>query len=65
MVTTPSGSRLLHASQQDRQALVNRQPMGRLGTPEESATPVVYLACDDAAFLTGTALVIDGGLTAA
>ena len=48
-----------------RQALVNRQPMGRLGTPEEIATSVVYLASDDAAFVTGTALVIDGGLTAA
>jgi NAD(P)-dependent dehydrogenase (short-subunit alcohol dehydrogenase family) len=39
--------------------------MGRLGTPEEIATSVVYLASDDAAFVTGTALVIDGGLTAA
>ena len=44
---------------------MNRQPMGRLGTPEEIATSVVYLASDDAAFVTGTALVIDGGLTAA
>jgi NAD(P)-dependent dehydrogenase (short-subunit alcohol dehydrogenase family) len=39
--------------------------MGRLGAPEEIATSVVYLASDDAAFVTGTALVIDGGLTAA
>ena len=39
--------------------------MGRLGTPEEIATSVVYLASDDAAFVTGTALVIDSGLTAA
>ena len=47
-----------------RAALVARQPMGRLGTPEEVAAAALYLASDDAAFITGTALVIDGGLTA-
>jgi 2-keto-3-deoxy-L-fuconate dehydrogenase len=46
-------------------ALRARQPMGRLGTPGEIATAVLYLASDDAAFVTGTAFVIDGGLTAA
>jgi NAD(P)-dependent dehydrogenase (short-subunit alcohol dehydrogenase family) len=47
-----------------RAALVARQPMGRLGTPAEIAAAVLYLASDDAAFVTGTALVIDGGLVA-
>ena len=47
-----------------RQALIARQPMGRLGTPEEVAAAALYLASDDAAFITGTGLVIDGGLTA-
>ena len=47
-----------------RQALVARQPMGRLGTPEEVAAAALYLASDDAAFITGTGLVIDGGMTA-
>ncbi len=47
-----------------RQNLVARQPMGRLGTPEEVAAAALYLASDDAAFITGTGLVIDGGLTA-
>jgi 2-keto-3-deoxy-L-fuconate dehydrogenase len=46
-------------------ALRARQPMGRLGSPDEIAEAVLYLASDDAAFVTGTALVIDGGLTAA
>ena len=46
-------------------ALRARQPMGRLGTPEEIAEAVLYLASDQAAFVTGTAFVIDGGLTAA
>ena len=39
--------------------------MGRLGTTEEIAGAVTYLASDEAAFVTGTAFVIDGGLTAA
>jgi NAD(P)-dependent dehydrogenase (short-subunit alcohol dehydrogenase family) len=39
--------------------------MGRLGTPDEVAQAVLYLASDAAAFITGTGLVIDGGLTAA
>lgn len=42
-----------------------RQPMGRLGTPEEIADAVAYLASDAARFVTGTVFVIDGGLTAA
>jgi 2-keto-3-deoxy-L-fuconate dehydrogenase len=37
--------------------------MGRLGTPEEIAAMAVYLASDAATFVTGQALVIDGGLT--
>jgi NAD(P)-dependent dehydrogenase (short-subunit alcohol dehydrogenase family) len=48
-----------------RRALEARQPMGRLGTPEEIAAAALYLASDEAAFITGTGLVIDGGWTAA
>lgn len=47
-----------------RAALVARQPMGRLGDPEEIAKAALYLASDDAAFVTGTSLVIDGGIMA-
>lgn len=47
-----------------RKALEARQPMGRLGTPEEVAAAALYLASDDAAFITGTGLVLDGGWTA-
>ena len=46
-----------------RAAFVARQPMGRLGTPEEIGKLAVYLASDDAQFMTGQAVVIDGGLT--
>ena len=42
-------------------AFIARQPMGRLAQPEEIAAMVVYLASDDSAFMTGQALIIDGG----
>ncbi len=42
-------------------AFIARQPMGRLAQPEEIAEMVVYLASDDSAFMTGQALIIDGG----
>lgn len=48
----------------ERQRMVERQPMGRMGEPAEIARAALYLACDDSAFVTGTALIIDGGLTA-
>lgn len=45
-----------------RKAFIARQPMGRLGTAEEIASLAVYLASDEAAFATGQAFVVDGGL---
>jgi 2-keto-3-deoxy-L-fuconate dehydrogenase len=44
-----------------RQAFIDRQPMGRLGTPEEVAALAVYLASDEASFATGQAYLVDGG----
>ena len=46
-----------------RRGFVERQPLGRLGTPEEVASLAVYLASDEAAFTTGTTQIIDGGFT--
>ncbi|MCF3650611.1 SDR family NAD(P)-dependent oxidoreductase [Synoicihabitans lomoniglobus] len=40
------------------------QPIGRMARPEEIAAAMLYLASDDAAFITGSALVIDGGMSA-
>ncbi len=40
------------------------QPIGRLGTPEEVAAAVVWLCSDAAAFVTGHALAVDGGVLA-
>lgn len=47
-----------------RQQLHARQPLGRMGRPEEIAYAALYLASDEAAFVTGSTLVIDGGWTA-
>jgi len=44
-----------------RQAFIARQPMGRLGTPDEIAALVVYLASEESTFTTGQVHVIDGG----
>lgn len=66
-VDSPWVGRLLAAAGDvaaERQKLVARQPMGRLGTPEEIAEAALYLATDAASFITGMTLTIDGGLTA-
>lgn len=66
-VDSPWVSRIL-ADQPDpvaaRQAMVDRQPLGRLGRPEEIAAAVRYLASPEADFVHGSCLVIDGGFSA-
>jgi 2-keto-3-deoxy-L-fuconate dehydrogenase len=44
-----------------RQQFVDRQPMGRLGRPEEVAMLAIYLASDESAFTAGQIHLIDGG----
>ncbi len=46
-----------------RAAFIARQPMGRLGRADEIAALAVYLASEDSVFVTGQALVIDGGIS--
>jgi len=46
-------------------AFAAQHPMGRIGEPEDVARAALFLASDDAAFVTGAALVVDGGLTIA
>jgi 2-keto-3-deoxy-L-fuconate dehydrogenase len=64
-VDSPWVQRLVADAGESLDALRARQPMGRLGRPEEIAEAVLYLASDASAFVTGTVLTIDGGLTAA
>ena len=45
-----------------RQAFVDRQPMGRLGTPEEVAALALFLASDESSYITGQAHLADGGM---
>jgi NAD(P)-dependent dehydrogenase (short-subunit alcohol dehydrogenase family) len=47
-----------------RKLLVDMHPIGRMGRIEDVANGVLYLACDESAFVTGSGLVIDGGMTA-
>jgi 2-keto-3-deoxy-L-fuconate dehydrogenase len=46
-----------------RKAFIARQPMGRLGTADEIAAAVVYLASDESSYTTGQVLIVDGGIT--
>jgi 2-keto-3-deoxy-L-fuconate dehydrogenase len=45
-----------------RQAFVDRQPMGRLGTPEEVAALALFLASDESSYITGQTHLVDGGM---
>ncbi len=50
-------------SDAQRTAMLDMVPLGRLGAPQEIASAIEYLASEDAGFVTGTVLPIDGGLS--
>ena len=54
-----------HEKESMREQLNQRQPIGRLGKPEEIAHLALYLVSDEASFTTGSVITIDGGWTAA
>jgi len=63
-IDTPGLNELLASSetgQQRRKMISSAVPLGRFGTPEEIAKAVVFLACDDSSYITGTELFVDGG----
>jgi NAD(P)-dependent dehydrogenase (short-subunit alcohol dehydrogenase family) len=63
-IDTPGLNELLASSetgQQRRKIISSAVPLGRFGTPEEIAKAVVFLACDDSSYITGTELFVDGG----
>ena len=61
---TPGLNNLLVSSEaglQRRKTISSTVPLGRLGTPDEIARAVVFLASDDSSYITGTELFVDGG----
>jgi 3-oxoacyl-[acyl-carrier protein] reductase len=50
-------------SEEAKRAVLQQIPMGRTGTPEEVAAAIVFLASEEAGYITGQVLAIDGGLT--
>ena len=64
VIETPMTAPNLLADEASRRRSAARHPIGRNGLPEDVAYGVLYLASDESSFVTGSELVIDGGLTA-
>jgi NAD(P)-dependent dehydrogenase (short-subunit alcohol dehydrogenase family) len=64
IIETPMTAPTLLTDDSSRQAQMERTPIGRLGQADDVAYGVLFLASDESSFMTGSELVIDGGLTA-
>ncbi len=64
-IETPMTDRAFEADPAHRQRIVARTPLGRIGDPDDIALAALYLASPAARFVTGTELVVDGGVSVA
>ena len=64
VIQTPMISRFTQGDPQAEALMVSQEPIGRLGTPDEVASAVLWLCSGDASFVTGHSLVVDGGMIA-
>lgn len=64
IIQTPMMDRFSGGTEEGRARVIAQEPVGRMGTPEEIASAVLWLCSDSAAFMVGHALVMDGGQTA-
>ncbi|MCS5667526.1 MAG: glucose 1-dehydrogenase [Dehalococcoidia bacterium] len=64
VIETPMTTSIMLNTQEGRDLNASRHPLGRVGQPEDIAYGVLFLASDESSFMTGSELVIDGGLTA-
>jgi NAD(P)-dependent dehydrogenase (short-subunit alcohol dehydrogenase family) len=64
IIDTPMIARFTGDTEAGRARVIAQEPVGRMGRPEEIAAMVLYLCSDASAFVTGHALVVDGGQTA-
>ena len=64
VIETPMTTPIMLNTRESRDLNASRHPLGRVGQPEDIAYGVLFLASDESSFMTGSELVIDGGLTA-
>lgn len=63
IIDTPMMDRFTGGTEEGRKKAISQEPIGRAGTPEEIADAVIWLCSDASSFVTGHALVADGGQT--
>jgi NAD(P)-dependent dehydrogenase (short-subunit alcohol dehydrogenase family) len=63
-IDTQMMERFTHGTAEGRASVIAEEPVGRVGRPEEIAAAVLWLCSSEAAFVTGHAMVVDGGQTA-